>query len=111
MADYDPFFRPVDYIDTLLVWCSLCFTIFAYITLHHWQSKEVPQQQQQQQHTKKELTKYDLELFEEDYFEPPFDFITCTETAEHFKYPIEDFKKLFSPLLLNPSHGVSLIML
>eukprot|EP00026_Physarum_polycephalum_P010603 Phypoly_transcript_10770.p1 GENE.Phypoly_transcript_10770~~Phypoly_transcript_10770.p1 ORF type:complete len:407 (-),score=86.14 Phypoly_transcript_10770:16-1236(-) len=79
-------------------------------------SENTQKNTQNTQNTKKTNAKlippYDKDPFNplEDHFIPPFDFITCTETAEHFRYPAEDFKKLLSPLLLHPNKGILAIM-
>lgn len=38
---------------------------------------------------------------------PPFDFITTTETVEHFRHPNIEFLKLTHPALLKTPGGVS----
>lgn len=56
---------------------------------------------------------YQMELYDL-YFQPKapkelgvFDFVTCTEAAEHFREPIKEFEKIFQ--LLKPS-GILVVM-
>jgi len=104
MADYDPFFKPMPLIDDMKIEHhdnDQTNTTTTDVSTSNTNHDDV---------SKKQKGGYDPEIFQDDYFVPPFDFITCTETAEHFTKPGVDFQKLLSPLLLRQSGGILVIM-
>jgi len=142
MADYDPFFKPVAFIDNLQMNNhnksqsntthtpetnstntpnTSTIDVPNTTTPSNTSTTDIPpktenlnnlDKNEKSEKNPKKIPPYDKDPFNpaDDHFVPPFDFITCTETAEHFRYPAEDFQKLFSPLLLNPDKGILAIM-